>query len=151
VPAHQAIGGLPHLGDQEYTLVAKSATRLVRDTFRRLERHVPAMRDYSDERRERTALDIAHLVGFLSAALYVDADEIVTGFPGWTAEVLTARRVPARSLLPCLDVLEEQLHDFPRARRILTAGRTALASLPALTDAGRGAAGRPGGPRPPGG
>jgi hypothetical protein len=48
----------------------------------------------------------------------------------WTAEVLTARRVPARSLLPGLDLLEEQLHDFPRAHRILDAGPTALASRP---------------------
>ncbi len=130
VPARQTIDDLPHLGDQEYTLVAGSSTRLVRDTFERLERHLPAMRDYSDEQRERTAEDIAHVVGFLTAALYVDADEIFTGFLVWTAEVLTARRVPARSLLPCLDLLEEQLHDFPRARRILGAGRSALAARP---------------------
>ncbi|GAA2765727.1 cobalamin B12-binding domain-containing protein [Streptomyces paradoxus] len=128
--AHQAIDDLPHLGDQEYTLVARSSTRLVRDTFQRLEQQLPAMRDYSDEQRERTAEDIAHIVGFLTAALYVDADEVFTGFLAWTAEVLTARRVPARSLLPCLDLLEEQLHDFPRARRILDAGRTELASRP---------------------
>ncbi|MZF90896.1 B12-binding domain-containing protein [Streptomyces sp. SID5643] len=130
VPAHQAIDDLPHLVDQEYTLVAGSSTRLVRDTFQRLEQHIPAMRDYSDEQRERTAEDIAHVVGFLTAALYVDADDVFTGFLVWTAEVLTARGVPARSLLPCLDLLEEQLHDFPRARRILDAGRTALASRP---------------------
>ncbi|PTH85167.1 cobalamin-binding protein [Streptomyces sp. A244] len=129
-PAHQPIDDLPHLGDQEYTLVAGSSTRLVRDTFQRLERHLPAMRDYSDEQRERAAEDIAHVVGFLTAALYVDADEIFTGFLVWTAEVLTARRVPARSLLPCLDLLEEQLHDFPRARRILDAGRSALTPRP---------------------
>ncbi|MEU9574201.1 cobalamin-dependent protein [Streptomyces massasporeus] len=128
VPAHQTIDDLPHLGDQEYTLVSRSSTRLVRDTFQRLEQHIPAMRDYSDEQRERTAEDIAHIVTFLTAALYVDSDEIFTGFLAWTAEVLTARRVPARSLLPCLDLLEEQLHDFPRARRLLDAGRTALAA-----------------------
>jgi methanogenic corrinoid protein MtbC1 len=130
VPAHRTIDDLPHLGDQEYTLVARSTTRLVRDTFQRLEQHIPAMRDYSDEQRERTAEDIAHIVNFLTAALYVDSDEIFTGFLVWTAEVLTARGVPARSLLPCLDLLEEQLHDFPRARRLLDAGRTALASRP---------------------
>ena len=129
-PAHQAIDDLPHLGDQEYTLVARSSTRLVRDTFQRLEQQLPAMRDYSDEQREHTAEDIAHIVGFLTAALYVDADEVFNGFLVWTAEVLTARQVPARSLLPCLDLLEEQLHDFPRARRILDAGRTELAPRP---------------------
>jgi hypothetical protein len=88
------------------------------------------VRDYSAEQRERTAEDIAHIVNFLTAALYVDSDEIFTGFLVRTAEVLTVRGVPARSLLPCLDLLEEQLHDFPRARRLLDAGRTALASRP---------------------
>ncbi|MFF5368414.1 B12-binding domain-containing protein [Streptomyces sp. NPDC013187] len=129
-PAHQATDDLPHLLDQEYTLVAKSSTRLVRDTFRSLEERFPAMRDYSDEQREHTAEDIAHVVSFLTAALYVDADDVFIGFLAWTAEVLTARDVPARSLLPCLDLLQEQLHDFPRACRLLDAGRSALTPRP---------------------
>ncbi|MEU6685464.1 cobalamin-dependent protein [Streptomyces sp. NPDC046832] len=129
-PAHQATDDLPHLRDQEYTLVAKSSPRLVRDTFRSLEQRFPAMRDYSDEQRERTAEDIAHIVTFLTAALYVDADEVFGDFLVWTAEVLSARGVPARSLLPCLDLLKEQLHDFPRACRLLDAGRTALTPRP---------------------
>lgn len=51
VPARLTIDDLPHLGDQEYTLVAKSSTRLVRDAFQRLEQRFPAMRDYGDEQR----------------------------------------------------------------------------------------------------
>ncbi|MEU3459560.1 cobalamin-dependent protein [Streptomyces sp. NPDC006733] len=128
--AHQAVDDLPHLSDQEYTAVARSSTQLVRDTFQRLEQRFPAMREYSDDQRERTAEDLAHIVGFLTAALYVDADDVFTSFLVWTAEVLTARNVPARSLPPALDLLGDQLRDFPRALRILDAGRAALTSRP---------------------
>ncbi|MGX1274414.1 cobalamin B12-binding domain-containing protein [Streptomyces phaeoluteigriseus] len=125
--AHQTIDDLPHLGDQEYTMVAKSSTRLVRDTYQRLEQRFPPMAQYSDEQREHTAEDLAHIVDFLTAALYVDAPEIFTDFLSWTADVLTARGVPARSLVPGLDLLEEQLRDFPRVGRFIDAGRAALA------------------------
>ncbi|MVO89274.1 cobalamin-binding protein [Streptomyces sp. p1417] len=127
-PAHQVADDLVHLADQEYTMVAKSSTRLVRDSYQRMERGFPAMRDYTDEQRERTAEDLAHIVDFLIAALYVDSDDVFTAFLTWTAEVLTARAVPARFLLSGLDLLEEQLRDFPRARRLLDSGRVALAA-----------------------
>ncbi|MER7956904.1 cobalamin B12-binding domain-containing protein [Streptomyces sp. NPDC096030] len=127
-PPHQAIDDLPHLGDQEYTMVTQSARSLVSGTLEGLEQRFPAMRDYDDAQRERTAEDIAHIVDFLAAALYVNDADCFTGFLAWTAEVLAARGVPARSLPPCLDLLEERLKDFPRSRRLLDAGRTALAS-----------------------
>ncbi|MFF0746862.1 B12-binding domain-containing protein [Streptomyces sp. NPDC004111] len=126
-PAHQPVEDLPHLLDQEYTMVSQSAARLVRETFHGLAAKFPAMRDYTDEQRERTAEDLAYIVDFLTAALYVDDDETFTDFLAWTADILTARGVPARSLLPGLDLLEDQLRDFPRARRLLDAGRRTLA------------------------
>lgn len=129
-PAHQASDDLPHLADQEYTLVSRASPRLVRDTFQRLEQRFSAMTAYTEEQRERTAEDLAHIVDFLTAALYVDAPEVFTDFLVWTAGVLTARGVPARSLLPGLDLLEEQLRDFPRARHLIDAGRAALAPSP---------------------
>ncbi|MET8116372.1 cobalamin B12-binding domain-containing protein [Streptomyces prasinus] len=128
--ARQTTDDLPHLADQEYTMVAQSCTRLVRDTFQLLEQDFPAMKDYSDEQRERTAEDLAHIVDFLAAALYVDSAVLFTDFLEWTAEVLTARGVPARSLAPGLDLLEKQLRDFPRARNLIHAGRAALGSRP---------------------
>ncbi|MGV9557765.1 cobalamin B12-binding domain-containing protein [Streptomyces sp. NPDC003522] len=128
--AHQAIDDLPHLGDQEYTMVAGASTRLVREIFHSLEQRFPPMRAYTEAQRERTAEDLAHIVDFLTAALYVDAPEIFTDFLTWTADLLTARGVPARSLVPGLDLLEEQLRDFPRARRFIDAGRAALAPCP---------------------
>ncbi|WP_432055689.1 cobalamin B12-binding domain-containing protein [Streptomyces sp. bgisy022] len=126
-PRHQTVDDLPHLADQEYTKVTRAAYHLVRETVERLEQRFPPMRDYDEEQRERTAEDLAHIVDFLAAALYVDDADVFTGFLTWTAEILAARGVPARSLPPALDALEEQVPDLPRTRRLLDAGRAALA------------------------
>ncbi|MCX5134415.1 cobalamin B12-binding domain-containing protein [Streptomyces sp. NBC_00340] len=123
--AHQPIDDLPHLADQEYTMVTRTRAPLVRTVMSTLEERFPAMREYSDAQRAHTAEDIAHIVDFLATALYIDDVELFTGFLTWTAGILTARRVPARSLTPALAILGEQLKDFPRATLMLTqaAGR----------------------------
>ncbi|MFG3153768.1 cobalamin-dependent protein [Streptomyces sp. NPDC048219] len=136
-PPHQALDDLPHLADQEYTMVTRSSRSLVRETFQRLEERLPAMAEYDEDQRERTAEDIAHIVDFLAAALYVDDPDLFTDFLTWTGDVLTARGVPAHSLLPGLNLLEDQLRDFPRSRRLLDAGRTALTARHRPSDAGR--------------
>jgi methanogenic corrinoid protein MtbC1 len=118
---------LPHLADQEYTMVSASAPRLVRTTVGELEKYVPAMATYSELQRQHTRADIAHIVDFLATALYVDDDELFTGFMTWTADVLGARGVPVDSLLPTLELLGAQLQDFPRTQRLLDAARTVLA------------------------
>ncbi|MER5884136.1 cobalamin B12-binding domain-containing protein [Streptomyces sp. NPDC001941] len=125
-PPHQAVDDLPHLIDQEYTLVVKTRGDLVRETIAGLEKLYPPMRAYSAAQRRHTIEDIAHIVEFLAAALYVDDDELFTSFLTWTADILTARQVPVRSLVPALDVLEHRLIDFTRAGRVLRAGRAAL-------------------------
>ncbi|MFC8920662.1 B12-binding domain-containing protein [Streptomyces sp. NPDC047821] len=127
-PPHQATDDLPHLADQEYTMVVRSSRSLVRETFKVLEQRFPAIGGYDEEQRERTAEDLAHIVDFLAAALYVDDPDLFVGFLLWTGDVLTARGVPVQSVLPGLDLLAGQLRDFPRARRFLNAGRSALAS-----------------------
>lgn len=116
---HQPIDDLPHLSDQEYTLVKRSAGDLVRSVYRGLQERVPAMRSYNDEQRQHTAEDVAHIVDFLAAALYVDDDSLFRAFLTWTGEVLNARGVPAQVLEPALDLLATQLRDFPRAQRML--------------------------------
>ncbi|NJP49573.1 cobalamin-binding protein [Streptomyces sp. SBST2-5] len=127
----QALDDLPHLADQEYTMVVQARPRLVRQTVLDLETRFSAMAGYDDEQRERTAEDIAHIIDFLATALYVDDAEVFLTFLTWTAHLLEARKVPAASLLVGLDILAEQLHDFPRALRILTAGRSALHAMAA--------------------
>ncbi|RFC76804.1 B12-binding domain-containing protein [Streptomyces sp. AcE210] len=116
---HQQIDDLPHLADQEYTLVTRNSDSLVRTVFTALQDALPTMRAYSELQRERTAEDLASIVEFLATALYLDAEELFTGFITWTAQVLTSRGVPAQSLPPALHLLARELKDFPRATRIL--------------------------------
>ncbi|MEU6313309.1 cobalamin-dependent protein [Streptomyces sp. NPDC047014] len=134
-PGHQAIDDLPHLSDQEYTLVARSRPRLVRSVFKELEGAFPAMRGYTEVQRERTAEDLSHIVEFLAAALYTADEELFSGFLLWTAGVLDARGVPAASLVPTVRLLERELQDFPRATATLRAGAACLTRTP-LTAAG---------------
>ncbi|MFH9657010.1 B12-binding domain-containing protein [Streptomyces sp. NPDC017248] len=124
--ARQAVDALPHLADQEYTFVARSRSRLVRQTLAGLEERFPALRAYTGVQRERTAEDLAHIVDFLTAALYVDDPALFSTFLCWTADVLQARRVPAHSVVAGLGLLGESLRDFPRALRLLQAGSAAV-------------------------
>ncbi|MFD6415683.1 B12-binding domain-containing protein [Streptomyces sp. NPDC060194] len=127
---HQPIDDLPHLADQEYTMVARTRPQLVRTVIQGLEERFPAMGGYSPAQRSRTAEDVDHIVHFLATALYTDDAELFTGFLTWTADVLTARAVPSHSLTPALDVLSEELKDFPRATRILERAAAVLAPGP---------------------
>ncbi|KUI29157.1 cobalamin-binding protein [Mycobacterium sp. IS-1742] len=124
--SHQPIDDLPHLGDQEYTMVSRTAPQLVKATVVDLENGFPAMRTYSERQRQHTTEDIAHIVDFLATALYIDDDELFTGFLTWTADILVARGVPATSLHPALESLRAQLVEFPRTQRLLTAASIAL-------------------------
>lgn len=117
---------LPHLTDQEFTMIARSTPHVLATTMAELEHRFPAMREYSEFQLERTAEDVAQILEFLATALYLDDDELFTTFVTWTADVLSARAVPAQSLFPVLDLLGGQLQDFPRARRILAAATDAL-------------------------
>ncbi|MFF5923364.1 B12-binding domain-containing protein [Streptomyces flavochromogenes] len=117
---------LPHLTDQEYTLVVTRRTALVKQSLAALDARWPAMRTYSTAQRERTAEDIAHIVDFLAVALYVDDAELFTGFTTWTAGILHARHVPAAGLHLGLEVLAGQLRDFPRTLTFLKTATEAL-------------------------
>ncbi|MFE5511689.1 B12-binding domain-containing protein [Streptomyces sp. NPDC056529] len=117
---------LPHLTDQEYTLVTTRHTALVKQSLETLEERWPAMRTYSTAQRDRTTEDLAHIIDFLATALYVDDAELFTTFTTWTAGILTARGVPAAGLRLGVDILAGQLRDFPRALTFLTAATDAL-------------------------
>ncbi|MFF5187422.1 B12-binding domain-containing protein [Streptomyces sp. NPDC000345] len=119
----QSLDDLPHLADQEYTLVSRSKRQLVKNTLAGLEERLPAMRRYTDAQRERTAEDVAHIVDFLAVALYTDDARLFTDFLDWTGDILQARGVPARVIDPALALLREELKDFPRALGMLTQGR----------------------------
>ncbi|MFF1696149.1 B12-binding domain-containing protein [Streptomyces sp. NPDC058257] len=117
---------LPHLGDQEYTMIRRTKVQLVKQTLADVEDGFPEMRRYSEYQRERTVEDIDFIVGYLATAVYVDDPALFTRFITWTADILAARGVPPRCLLPALDSLLDQLKDFPRVAGILTAARDLL-------------------------
>ncbi|KAA0941233.1 cobalamin B12-binding domain-containing protein [Streptomyces apricus] len=123
---HQQLDDLPHLADQEYTLITRNSAALVRTVFTALEAAFPALRTYSELQREHTAEDLAHIVEFLGTALYLGDEDLFASFITWTAQILTARGVPARSLPPTLSILAAELKDFPRAVCILEHGTAAL-------------------------
>ncbi|MEU8711997.1 MULTISPECIES: B12-binding domain-containing protein [unclassified Streptomyces] len=133
---HQQVDDLPHLADQEYTMVARSRPHLVRTVFTALEDAFPAMRGYDEAQRERTAEDLAHIVEFLATALYLGDEDLFRSFLTWTAGILVARGVPAQSLPPALALLARELKDFPRAARILERGTEALTTTDHITAAG---------------
>mgnify|MGYP000282929803 CR=1 FL=1 len=106
----------------------QSSIVMVATTVTELENRFPAMRDYSDQQRQHTIEDIAHIVDFLATALYTDDDELFTQFVSWTADILAARSVPTESLIPALDSLAGQLMEFPRTQRLLAAAHAAIAN-----------------------
>jgi methanogenic corrinoid protein MtbC1 len=116
-PAHSAVDDLPHLVDQEYTLVSRTAAQLVRTTLG----EVPEVAGYTARQRQHAAEDVARTVDFLATALYVDDDTLFTEHMRWHAEILTARAIPTAVLRTALGALRAQLTDFPRAARMLAA------------------------------
>ncbi|WP_409057621.1 B12-binding domain-containing protein [Streptomyces sp. SYP-A7185] len=117
---------LPHLADQEYTMVRQTKLQLVRQALADVEEGFPEMRRYNEFQRERTVEDIDFIVSYLATAAYVDDPGLFTRFITWTADVLAARGVPPLSMLPALDSLLTQLKDFPRVVGILTEARGLL-------------------------
>ena len=117
---------LPHLMDQEYTLLSRNRRHIVEQTMTGLQQRLPAMSAYTDRQREHTREDLGHIIGFLAAALYVDRAQVLSDFLAWTSDILVARDVPPRTLLVALDVIADQLRDFPRALAIIDAGRSGV-------------------------
>lgn len=122
----QSIDDLPHLADQEYTLVTRQKRQLVKNTLAGLEERLAVMRSYTDAQRERTAEDVGHIVDFLAASLYTDDPRLFTDFITWMGGILEARGVPAEVVDPALALLAHELKDFPRALGVIARGRAVL-------------------------
>ncbi|MEJ8282110.1 cobalamin B12-binding domain-containing protein [Pseudonocardia spirodelae] len=140
-PHAQPMDDLPHLSDQEYTLVTRSTPRLVARVVERLAERVPAMSGYDDEQLRHTAEDVRHIVDFLAVSLYTGDAELFEQFLGWTTDVLAARSVPPAVIVPALDLLAEELRDFTRASELLRDASAARSGTPVPA----------GGPAPAGG
>ncbi|MGK5681914.1 cobalamin B12-binding domain-containing protein [Actinoplanes sp. URMC 104] len=122
-PPHGQDPQLPaYLADEEYTYVVRNRPELIGTAMRQLTGAYPAMRDYNQRQLDATAEDMAHIVDFLAAALYVSETAVFTDFVAWTGSVLQARGVPPVALRVGLGTVQSQLRDFPAATAMLTAG-----------------------------
>jgi len=121
---HQPLDDLPHLADQEYTLVSRSAPDLVRQALTHL--------DDTAAINARQLLDagecVTRLVDVLATALYLNEAEVLMDYTTWATDVLGSRRIPvhAGGLRYTLDVLSERLIDLPRALGMLEQARKAM-------------------------
>jgi hypothetical protein len=119
VEPHQPVDVLPHLADQEYTMVAKTSAQLVKATCTALEEQFPGIWEPDDGQADSVLDDMADAVGFLAVSLYTDDTTLFTNFVTWTADIRAARGHPVAFLSPALAVLAAELRDFPRASRLL--------------------------------
>ncbi|MFF4623226.1 cobalamin B12-binding domain-containing protein [Nonomuraea jabiensis] len=120
----RSAGEPPHLGGPEYAALTESAADLVRSVAEELAQRVPELAPaYAERRLGDPAEDVASIVDYLRAALYVDDPELFSSFAGWIAEVLAARGIPARVLLLVLEALAERLPGSPRALVMLEGAR----------------------------
>jgi hypothetical protein len=110
------------LGDDEYTYVVRHRPELISTAIQRLAAAYPTMREYNQRQRDATAEDMAHIVDFLAAALYVHETAVFTDFIAWTEGVLHARGVPPVALRVGLETIQSQLRDYPAASAILASG-----------------------------
>ncbi|MEO3806335.1 cobalamin-dependent protein [Nonomuraea sp. B1E8] len=118
--------GPPHLAGHEYTRLDRSAPDLVRGVMDELGRHVPEVAAYTERQLGQTAEDVAYIVDYLRASLYVEDPELFSSFLEWMTGIHTARGIPARVVLAAVDVLAGLLTGLPHALATLARARDAL-------------------------
>ncbi|MDQ1673225.1 MAG: hypothetical protein QOC98_1787 [Frankiaceae bacterium] len=101
-----------------------------------LRRHFAGMADYDEQAVARTREDLAHIVGFLAAALYVDESALFEEFVAWLDALLVAREVPEEVVRIGLDALAAVLPPLPRAVAFLETVRHGPWSSPVPAAAG---------------
>jgi methanogenic corrinoid protein MtbC1 len=117
---------LPHLADHEYAHLTRSAADLVRDMVDELDRNTPETAARTEQRVGPTAENVAYIVDYLRAALYVDDPELFSSYVTWKASIFTAREIPARLLPSALEALADRLTGLPRARAMVGRALTEL-------------------------
>ncbi|MEU5876944.1 cobalamin-dependent protein [Spirillospora sp. NPDC047279] len=119
---HQPIDDLPHLADQEYTMVSRYSSQIVPQVLAQL----PEM---PGRQHDDTVECVAHLVDFLATGLYLNDIEVFTRYVTWITEVLGSRGIPAQThcIRPTLDLVRSTFSDFPRTQTLLAHAYAVLA------------------------
>ncbi|MFC4123067.1 cobalamin B12-binding domain-containing protein [Nonomuraea zeae] len=130
----QPAGRAPYVACHEYTSLTRSAADLVRGVMGELgQEDRPETGGFpesggGEEARRPYVENVAYLVDFLRAAVYVDDPELFASFTGWLANILAARDVPERVLLSALDALARRLTGMPKALSALAQAQDVLRS-----------------------
>jgi methanogenic corrinoid protein MtbC1 len=111
-----------HLPGGEYGLLLARRSALIDAAIQRFVDVYPPLAGYDDPQRESTMEDLAQIIDFLAAALYVDDVTVFTDFAGWMTRVLAARGLPETALTTGLEICRELLPDHPRAQAMLACG-----------------------------
>ncbi|TYB62809.1 cobalamin-binding protein [Nonomuraea sp. PA05] len=110
------------LADREYTELTRSAGDVVGGIVTDLARG-PDPAGCTEQQFGQLADQVAYLVDFLRAALYVDDPKLFSAFVGWMRHVLMARDIPESLLPAALDALSGRLEGFPRALDMVARAR----------------------------
>ncbi|QSB16528.1 cobalamin-dependent protein [Natronosporangium hydrolyticum] len=117
---------VPAPGGAEYSQLQRRRTGLIAAAKHRLTEAFPPAGSFSQEELGSTEEDLAYILDFLAAALYVEDATVFTEFAEWTAEILAARGVPVAAFTTGLDSYRDLLPDCPQAAAMLTAGKVAV-------------------------
>ncbi len=105
---------------REQRILAHRHDDLVAAAYQRLERRVPAMREYTDRQLEHTRRDLSYTLRFLEAALLVEDAAVFGEYATWLRALLTVRGVPADVLRTSFEAQAEALDtDMVEARAML--------------------------------
>lgn len=125
---HQPIDDLPHLADQEYTLVSRNSGQLVKAALTGLEARNPLLRARTEPQRHQIAETLVQVVEYLATSLYVGDEVLFTDFVHWTTTVHAARGAAPGFLTPALEVLATEMRDFTRSTAMIAAARELVAA-----------------------
>jgi methanogenic corrinoid protein MtbC1 len=114
---------LTHRSHAEHLEVERRIDELTDRAFDALAQSFPPVRDYDDERVERTREDLNFLLRFLSAALLVDDADVLSSYITWLHTVLTSRGLPPAVVPVTLDSAISAVDGLPRAVGMLMAAR----------------------------
>ncbi|MDT0329258.1 cobalamin B12-binding domain-containing protein [Nocardiopsis lambiniae] len=124
-PVRRAPASLPF--SDEYTPILRRRKALMGVCLRSAEEaHGGRGRVLEGPDLDRTVGELAHILDFLLAALYVGDDRVFTRFLEWTRVVMESHGAPWGHVVGVLVVLESELFDHPEAAGLVARGRAAL-------------------------
>jgi hypothetical protein len=117
---------LPDDATEEIVRLRLRSRVFVDASVKRMSANLPDVARYNPQQLARTEEDVAHIVDFLCAAVFVDDATLFTDFTQWLHQILVPRGVPAETVRRGIEIVRDVLADdpsgpFPRARQVFAA------------------------------